>query len=103
MLTYRKSLDGKRRKSRRRSKSKCKKYLQKKIGINMNEFKTGRYKSRSQAIAVSYKQVGKKHPACKRLLRKKSDGKKPPGGSPRSPKRPPGGSPSRRRRRYLKY
>jgi hypothetical protein len=84
MLTYRKSLDGKRRKSKRRSKSKCKKYLQKKIRINMNEYKTGRYKSRSQAIAVSYKQVGKKHPACKRILRKKSDGIKPPGGSPRS-------------------
>jgi len=101
MLTYKKSLDGKRRKSRR---SKCKKYLQKKIGINMNEFKTGRYKSRVQAIAVAYKQVGKKHPACKRILRKRSDGKRPPGGSPpRSPpRRPPGGSPSRRRR-YLKY
>jgi hypothetical protein len=99
MLTYRKSLDGK----RKRSKSKCKKYLQKKIAINMNEYKTGRYKTRSQAIAVSYKQVGKKHPACKRILRKRSDGKNPPpGGSPRSPKRPPGGSPSRRRR-YLKY
>ena len=81
----------------------------------MNEFKTGRYKSRSQAIAVSYKQVGKKHPACKRILRKRrSDGNRPPpggsprssrspqGGSPRSPRRPPGGSPSRRRR-YLKY
>jgi hypothetical protein len=97
MLTYKKSLDGKRK--RRRSKSKCKKYLQKKIGININEYKTGRYKSRSQAIAVAYKQVGKKHPSCKRVLRKIIDGKRPPGDSP---KRPPGGSPSRKRR-YLKY
>ena len=69
MLTYKKSLDGKRK--RRKSKSKCKKYLQKKIRINMNEYKTGRYKSRSKAIAVSYTQIGKKHPACKRVLRKK--------------------------------
>lgn len=100
MLTYRKSLDGKRKKSKRKSKSKCKKYLQKKIGININEYKTGRYKSRGQAIAVAYKQIGKKHPACKRVLRKrKSDGKRPPADSP---KRPPGGSPSRKRR-YLKY
>jgi hypothetical protein len=61
----------KRRKSKRRSKSKCKKYLQDKIRINMDEYKEGRYSSRSQAIAVSYSQVLKKHPKCKRSLRRK--------------------------------
>jgi hypothetical protein len=58
-------------KKRRKSKSKCKKYLQNKIRINMDEYKTGRYKSRSQAIAVSYSQVLKKHPRCKKSLRRK--------------------------------
>ncbi len=53
------------------SKSKCKKYLQDKIRINMNEYKSGRYSSRSQAIAVSYSQVLKKHPKCKKSLRRK--------------------------------
>jgi hypothetical protein len=61
----------KRSKRKRRSKSKCKKYLQDKISINMDEYKTGRYSSRSQAIAVSYSQVLKKHPKCKRSLRRK--------------------------------
>ena len=61
----------KRRKRRSKSKSKCKKYLQNKISINIDEYKTGRYISRSQAIAVSYNQVLKKHPRCKRSLRRK--------------------------------
>lgn len=71
----------KRRKSKSKSKkrkSKCVKYLQQKIGINMNEFKNGVYVSRSQAIAVAYSQVRKKHPSCKRILKKskkkRSDG-----------------------------
>jgi hypothetical protein len=55
--SHRKS-DGKRR-------SICKDYLGKKIGININE---GIYKSRAQAIAVAYSQVGKKYPQCKRVL-----------------------------------
>ena len=58
-------------KRRSKNKSKCKKYLQNKIRINMDEYKTGRYKSRSQAIAVSYSQVLKKHPRCKKSLRRK--------------------------------
>ena len=61
----------KRSKRKSKSKSKCKKYLQNKISINMDEYKTGRYISRSQAIAVSYSQVLKKHPRCKRSLRRK--------------------------------
>jgi hypothetical protein len=36
---------------------KCKTYLQKKIAKNMEEWKNGRYKSRQQALAVSYAQT----------------------------------------------
>jgi len=59
------------RKRRSRSKSKCKKFLKDKIRINIDEYKSGRYSSRSQAIAVSYSQVLKKHPKCKKSLRRK--------------------------------
>jgi len=61
------------RKSSRKSKrsSDCKKKLQKKIKINMAEYKSGRYSSRAQALAVSYSQVKKKYPYCKRYLSKK--------------------------------
>jgi hypothetical protein len=55
--------------SRRRSRSVCKSRLSRKIGINIHE---PRYKSRKQAIAVSYSQVLKKHPKCARSLRKSS-------------------------------
>ncbi len=61
------------RKSSRKSKrsNDCKKKLQKKIRINMAEYKSGRYSSRAQALAVSYAQVKKKYPSCKRYLSKK--------------------------------
>ena len=62
------SIDGKRR---RKSKSKCRNYLGKKIALNIDEYKNGLYVSKAQAIAVAYKQIGKKHPACKRVLRLK--------------------------------
>lgn len=52
------------RMSKRRM-SKCKKYLQKKIKINMHEYKKGRFVSRKQALAVSYSQTRKKYPRCK--------------------------------------
>jgi hypothetical protein len=60
-------------KSRRspRKGGKCRSYLQKKIKKNMAEYKSGRYSSRAQAVAVSYAQVKKKYPACKRSLSKK--------------------------------
>ena len=58
------------RRRRSRSKSKCRKYLSKKIAINIDEFKRGLFKSKKQAIAVSYSQVRKKHPACKRIFKK---------------------------------
>ena len=55
------------------TKSKCKSYLKNKIKINIGEYKSGgRYKSITQAIAVSYNQVLKKRPRCKRYLKKKS-------------------------------
>ena len=37
----------------------------------MKELKKGRWVSRAQAIAVSYSQVKKSHPQCKRSLAKK--------------------------------
>ena len=58
---------------RRKSRSKCKNRLRKKIAINMKELKKKRslFKNPAQAIAVSYSQVLKKHPACKKSLRRK--------------------------------
>lgn len=64
------------KKSIRRSKRKvssrreCREKVASKIKININEYKQGRYKSPSQAVAVSYSQVGKKYPACKKYLKK---------------------------------
>jgi len=52
-------------------KSKCRQWLQDKIKKNMKELKKGRWVSRAQAIAVSYSQVKKSHPQCKRSLAKK--------------------------------
>ena len=49
----------------------CKALLSKKIGINMSEYKRGRFVSRSQAIAVSYSQVKKMKPKCSRYFTKK--------------------------------
>jgi hypothetical protein len=71
MNRVRKSKRKSKSKSKRRSRSsKCKKYLQKKIGINISEFKNGLYISKSQAIAVAYSQVRKKHPSCRRVIKK---------------------------------
>jgi len=52
-------------------KSKCRQWLQDKIKVNMKELKKGRWVSRAQAVAVSYSQVKKSHPQCKRSLAKK--------------------------------
>ena len=59
--------DGKRRRSKRSKR--CKSLLGKKIGINIHE---GIYANKSQAIAVAYSQIRKKHPSCRRILGKKS-------------------------------
>ncbi len=60
----------KRSRRRSKSKSKCRKYLSAKIKKNMGEYHMGLYSSRAQAVAVSYSQTRKKHPACKRILLK---------------------------------
>lgn len=58
----------KKRIKKRRSvtKTTCKRFLQKKISINMKEWKEGKYKSQKQALAVSYSQTRKKYPTCKK-------------------------------------
>jgi hypothetical protein len=54
------------------TKQKCRDVLSKKIGINMREYKSksSPIKSPKQAIAVSYSQVKKKYPSCKRFFKK---------------------------------
>lgn len=70
MVSRRKSSRVPKRKSKKRQGAKkrltvCQKRLQDKIRINMDEYKQGRYKSRKQAIKVSYIQVKKMYPRCK--------------------------------------
>ncbi len=48
----------------------CKHKLKQKIKINMKEWKRKRFKSQKQALAVSYAQVKKKFPKCKKYFRK---------------------------------
>ena len=73
--SVRKSKKKSMRKSKKKSKSRsprskrCHKLLQEKI--NMKEYEKGKYKSRGQALAVSYSQVKKRHPSCKRSLSRK--------------------------------
>ena len=51
----------------------CKTKLKNKIKINLDEYyKKGRYVSRAQALAVSYAQVNKKNPKCKKILSRRS-------------------------------
>lgn len=42
----------------------CKKQLEKKIRINIEEYKTGRWVSPKQAVAVSYSQTKRRFPEC---------------------------------------
>lgn len=49
----------------------CRDLLKRKISKNMREYKSGRYSSPKQAIAVSYSQVARSSPKCKRSLKKK--------------------------------
>jgi hypothetical protein len=51
-------------------KKKCEAAVKRKISINMKEYKAGRFASPKQAVAVSYSQVRKKSPACRRYIRK---------------------------------
>ena len=61
----------KRKSRKRKSQGKCRKILGRKMGINMKEYESGRYISRAQAAAVSYSQVNKEHPYCRRVLKRK--------------------------------
>ena len=51
-----------------RGKRSCQTKLKNKIRINMAEYKKGRFSSRKQALAVSYAQVKKKSPSCKKYF-----------------------------------
>jgi hypothetical protein len=51
-----------------KSKADCKRRLSDKIRINMEELEAGRFSSRNQAVAVSYSQVNKKYPSCKKYF-----------------------------------
>lgn len=71
----RKTLKKSVRKSRKSNKkdkneTRCKNMLKDKIRVNIDEYKEGRYNSRAQAIAVSYAQVNKTRPSCKRYFTK---------------------------------
>ncbi len=59
------------RRKTRKSKSKCRQRLNDKIKINMKEYKLGLFKTRKQAIAVSYAQTLKRYPHCKKSLTRK--------------------------------
>jgi hypothetical protein len=63
---------GSRKTSKRGSLTKrsCQTKLKNKIRINMAEYKKGRFSSRQQALAVSYAQVKKKSPGCKRYFKR---------------------------------
>ena len=50
----------------------CKNKLNNKIKINLDEYKKGRYSSRAQAVAVSYAQIKKKYPKCRKTLSRRS-------------------------------
>jgi hypothetical protein len=52
------------------SKSVCRALVSGKVKVNMEEYHGGRYASPQQAIAVSYSQVQKKYPSCKRYLKR---------------------------------
>ena len=58
-------------KKKRSNPGKCKRYLKKKISINIEEYKSGMFVSIPQAIAVAYSQTIKKFPHCKRYLSRK--------------------------------
>ena len=52
-----------------RTKVGCNEMLKNKIATNMKEYKKGRFSSRQQALAVSYSQVKKASPYCKRYFK----------------------------------
>lgn len=71
MRRSRKSLK-KSRKHSSRGKLGCRSLLSKKIRVNMKEYKSGRYSSRSQAIAVAFSMLRKSRPGCNKYFKKRS-------------------------------
>jgi hypothetical protein len=53
------------------TKKSCRKRLSNKIRTNMNELKAGRWVNKQQAIAVSFSQINKLYPKCKRYYKRK--------------------------------
>jgi hypothetical protein len=49
----------------------CRDFFQYKISKNMKEYELGRWKSRKQAIAVSYSETEHIYPKCHKTLSKK--------------------------------
>ena len=54
----------------RSKKASCLLSLRRKIKVNMKEYKSGRWVSPKQALAVSYSQVKKRRPECKRYFKR---------------------------------
>jgi len=51
--------------------ARCKKELKEKIKNNVTEYNNGeKWVNRAQSIAAAYGQVQKKHPSCKKHLKK---------------------------------
>ena len=73
MIRKMKSMTKRSDKSKKPSKMsrKCRERLSNKIAINTREYKSGRYKSPQQAIAVSYSQIKKMYPECNKYMRRK--------------------------------
>ena len=68
----RKSSRGRPKTKMSRNSRRCKNLLKKKVEKNLKEYGKGKYSSRSQAIAVSYAQVKKMSPSCRKVFRRKS-------------------------------
>lgn len=67
--SYKRKSTRKKGKLSSRAKLSCQSKLKNKIRINMSEYKKGKFSSRQQALAVSYAQVGKKSPSCKKYFK----------------------------------
>ena len=50
------------------TKRKCQEKLQRKIRTNLRKYSQGKFSSRKQAIAVSYQQIRRTNPKCRRHI-----------------------------------
>ena len=67
-IVSKKSNDIKYWKKLKQDEKKCLKEFEKKIKINLKEYKNGTYVSNKQALAVTYSQIFKKNPKCKKYI-----------------------------------